>query len=163
MAEQPVDQHDQHSNFGRNFFVDCLLMIASGINAISLFPGKNCPHLNELDSLALSQQIPFHVFREPKQILPFRYLVWIVPRDIGKLQIWLNRIHFSHRGYVRLAWFPEADFCFSAPSALDFAVYGSSIQPISELFTAQHQAYNPFLDHINGLAFKNALGGWTIN
>lgn len=148
---------------GRNFFVDCLVMIASGINAISLFPGKTCSYLDELEALALGQQISFHRFQHPTQILPFKYLIWIVPKEVSQLQIWLNRIHYSHREYIRLAWFPEADVSFSPPSALDFAVYGSEIRSLSVLIASQQQAYNPFLDHIEGLAFKNALGGWTIN
>ncbi len=158
-----MEQGHEGRYFGRNFFVDCLVMIVSGINAISLLPGKTCSYLDELEGLALGQQIPFHRFRHPTQILPFKYLIWIVPKELGPLQIWLNRIHYSHKEYIRLAWFPEADVSFSAPSALDFAVYGSEIRPISALFISQQQAYNPFLDHIQGLAFKNARGGWTIN
>lgn len=117
----------------------------------------------EVKRLADQMGLDFYAANQPRQIQALRYVLWIAPNSLQELRIWLNRIDYSLSGQTRIAWIPGLGAVGNLPVALDFAIYGSATTALEQLITTQQKAFSPFFDHIPNLAFKNALGAWTMN
>lgn len=117
----------------------------------------------DLQKLAQRIDLPFYEVQRPEQIQAHAYLMWIVPPKHMDFRIWLNRVDFGFSQNTRIAWFPESKPHNNLPHSIDFALWDSSVFPFEQLLTARQKAFSPFFDHIPNLAFKNALGLWTVN
>jgi len=151
--------------FSLGLLVSCLYLysmaLQAGINCINLMEEQG--YASEVKGLANRLGLPYQSVSNPGQIKAYTYLLWIGSDDFSMLRVWLNRIDFCCSGNTRIGWFPKASQGLNLPNALDFGLMGSDLKGIEHLITAQQKAFSPFFDHISGLAFKNALGHWTLN